>query len=452
MIQPTAPAEVAERVPPQDLHAERAVLGSILIDNEVLGEVLTLLRAEDFYRTGHRILFQAITSLFDRGSAIDVVIVRDELERTGRLEEAGGEDALLALAEAVPTSANAEHYAKIVRDRALRRSVIRACTEVIQEAFEGDAEGRELLDRAESRLFRLDREADSGETARISEVMDPIFKQIESGRQALSGVPTPYHGLDDLTGGLQPSELVVVAGRPSMGKTTFALNVAEHVGVVEQVPVVVFSLEMAKTQLVMNMLCSHAQVNALELRRGVVKDEDLSRLVAAAGRLSEAPIYIDDTPALSELALRAKVRRLKSRHGIGLVIVDYLQLMDAAGGGRSESRQQEISQISRSLKSLARELSIPVIAISQLNRAVDSREDHRPRMSDLRESGAIEQDADLILFLYREEYYHPDNEEKQGLAEVIVAKQRNGPTGSVTLSFVSRYMRFANPSSYQPPF
>jgi replicative DNA helicase len=448
LIQKPAKSGPAERVPPQDIEAERAVLGSILLDPEVLGEILPFLRPEDFYRTGHQVIYDTISTLFDTGSAIDVVILRDELVRTGSLEKAGGEDALTELARAVPTAANAEHYARIVRDRALRRSVIRECTQAVTQAFDGDMDGRDLLDYAEGLLFKLDREVESGDTVHIGDILTPLFKEIDSGAQNFTGVQTPIHELNDLTGGFQGSQLLVVAGRPSMGKTTFALNVAEHVGTVEKVPVAIFSLEMAKSQIVMNMLCSNAKVNAHGLRRGQVQSDEWPRLSAAAGRLSEAPIYIDDTPALSVLALRAKVRRLKSRYGIGMAIIDYLQLMEST---RAENRQQEISQISRSLKGLARELDMPVIAISQLNRSVDAREDHRPRMSDLRESGAIEQDADVIMFLYRDEYYDP-REDNQGIAEVIVAKQRNGPTGNVKLTFLKRFMRFENLSSYSPPF
>jgi replicative DNA helicase len=435
-------------VPPQDLGAERAILGAVLIDNSVLGDVLLIVRSEDFYRSGHQVIFEAISDLFDRGNAIDVVILKDELNRRGQLEKAGGGEYLHDLADAVPTAANAEYYAKIVSDLSLRRAVIRENTQAIRSAYEGDMNGRELLDYAESLLFKLDRSSDSGDSAHIGAILPPLFKQIESGEGALKGIRTHFHELDDLTGGLHGSQLIIVAGRPSMGKTTFALNLAEQVGVVEKVPVVVFSLEMPKSQLVMNMLCSNARVNSHSLRRAQVQPEEWPRLAAAAGRLSEAQIYIDDTPALSVLGLRAKVRRLKARHGVGLVIVDYLQLMEST---KAENRQQEISIISRSLKGLARELEVPVIAISQLNRSVDNREDRRPRMSDLRESGAIEQDADLILFLYRDEYYDP-REDNQGIAEAIIRKQRNGPTGTVKLTFLSRYMRFENLATYQPPF
>jgi len=438
----------ADRVPPQDLHAERAILGAILIDNASLGDVLLIVRDEDFYRSGHQVIFEVISDLFDRGEAIDVVILKDELNRRSKLEKAGGEEYLHDLADAVPTAANAEHYAKIVSDLALRRAVIRENTQAIRAAYEGEMNGRELLDYSESLLFKLDRTAESGDSAHIGEIIPPLFKQIESGEGALKGIRTHFHELDDLTGGLHGSQLIIIAGRPSMGKTTFALNLAEQVGVVEKVPVVVFSLEMPKHQLAINMLCSNARVNSHSLRRAQVQPEEWPKLVAAAGRLSEAPIFIDDTPALSVLGLRAKVRRLKARHDIGLVIIDYLQLMEST---KAENRQQEISTISRSLKGLARELEIPVIAISQLNRSVDSREDRRPRMSDLRESGAIEQDADLILFLYRDEYYDP-REDNQGIAEAIIRKQRNGPTGTVKLTFLSRYMRFENLASYQPPF
>ena len=448
MIQPPPKVGGSERVPPQDLGAERAVLGALLLDNSVLSDVLLLVRPEDFYRTAHQEIFRTVSKLFDRGSAIDVVILREELSRTGMLEKAGGEEAVHDLAAAVPTSANAEYYAKIVRDLALRRAVIRECAQITTEAFDGDFPGRELLDYAEGRMYTLDRESEAGQSTHIGDILTPLFKEIDSGTHGLKGLRTHFHELDDLTGGLHPSQLIVIAGRPSMGKTTFALNIAERVAVVEKQPVVIFSLEMPKAQIVLNMLCSNAKVNAASLRGGNVQPDEWPKLSAAAGRLSAAPIFIDDTPALSVLGLRAKVRRLRAREKISLVIVDYLQLMDSA---RAENRQQEISLISRSMKGLAREMEVPVITISQLNRAVDAREDHRPRMSDLRESGAIEQDADLILFLYRAEYYDPQ-EENRGLAEAIVSKQRNGPTGKVDLTFLSQFMRFENHAGYQPPF
>jgi replicative DNA helicase len=437
-----------ERVPPHDVAAERAVLGSVLIDSVAVAEVVGALDASDFYVGAHQVIFSAVEDLFARSIAVDVVILREELARTSMLERAGGEEGIYALSEAVPTAANAQHYARIVRDLSLRRSVIRECTRAVQAAYEGEEGGRELLDYAEGLLFALDREGGSTASTHIKDIVTPLFKEIDEGNLGRTGIPTHFYEIDDLIGGLQPANLIVVAGRPSMGKTTLALNIAEQVGIVENKPVVIFSLEMSKSQVALNMLCSNARVNAQNLRRKQIRPEEWSKLSEAAGRLSGSPIFIDDTPSLSVLALRAKVRRLRHQHGVALVIVDYMQMMEAP---RAENRQQEISMISRSLKGIARELNVPVIAVSQLSRAVESREDHRPRMSDLRESGAIEQDADLIIFLYRDEYYDP-REENRGRAEGIIAKQRNGPTGTVHLSFQAQFMRFENLASYQPPY
>jgi replicative DNA helicase len=439
-----------DRVPPHDLEAEIAVLGSMLLDPEAAGRVVSILRSENFYRGPHADVYQVLTELYDANRAIDVVLLREELQRRGLLEKVGGTSFISRIVASVPSAANAEHYAKIVKDCGMRRAVIQAANDIESEAYEGARESGELIDYAESRYFDLDRRAESGEAQHIKDVLNETFARIDAMQGSagrITGVPTGFYDLDDMTSGLQPGELIVVAGRPSMGKTTFCLNAAEHAAVAEGKGVAIFSLEMSKQSLVQNMLCSRARVDAHRLRRGFLADEDWGRLSQAVGKLSEAPILIDDTPGLSPLLLRAKARRMKAKHDIQMIIIDYLQLMEVPqmSSRGDPNRQAEISYISRSLKGLARELSIPIIALSQLNRSVDSREDHRPRMSDLRESGAIEQDADVIMFLYRPEYYETDPDKKAelaGQAECIVGKQRNGPTGTVNLAFLAQFMRF----------
>ncbi len=382
-------ARSMDRVPPHDVEAEIAVLGSMLLDPEAAGRVAAILRAADFYRGPHGDVFQVLTEVYDANRAIDVVLLREELERRGLLERIGGVAFLSRLVASVPTAANAEHYARIVHEKALRRTVIGAANSIEREAYEGDRSARDLVDFAESCFFEIDKKTDGGEATHIKDILNETFRRIDALQQqegSLTGVPTGFYDLDDMTSGLQGGELIVVAARPSMGKTTFCLNVAEHAAVAENTPVAIFSLEMSKDALVQNMLCSRARVDALKLRRGFLRDEDWGRISQALGKLGEAKIYIDDTPGLSPLLLRAKARRLRAQRGIGLIIIDYLQLMEVPSTGRGDAnRQAEISYISRSIKSLARELGVPIIALSQLNRGVDSREDHRPRMSDLRE-------------------------------------------------------------------
>jgi replicative DNA helicase len=438
-----------DRVPPHDLEAEICVLGSMLLDPEAAGRVAALLKPDDFYRGPHGEVYGVLTEIYDANRAIDVVLLREELGKRGLLDKVGGTAFLTRLVQAVPSAANAEHYARIVQETALRRAIITASNQIEKEAFDGERGGRELVDFAESQFFELDKKTDGGEASHIKDILNETFRKIDAmqGQEgSLTGVPTGFYDLDDMTSGLQPGELIVVAARPSMGKTTFCLNVAEHAAVAEDKAIAIFSLEMSKDNLVQNMLCSRARVDAHKLRRGFLMDEDWGRISTALGKLGDAPIFIDDTPGLSPLLLRAKARRLKAQKDVGLIIIDYLQLMEVPNRGRGDAnRQAEISYISRSIKSLARELRVPIIALSQLNRGVDSREDHRPRMSDLRESGAIEQDADVIMFLYRPEYYELDPDlraELQGQAELIIGKQRNGPTGTVHLSFLAQYMRF----------
>jgi replicative DNA helicase len=443
-------AERIERVPPHDLDAEVCVLGSMLLDAEVIGEVVTHLRADDFYRESHRRMFDTMVSLYDSGKGVDAVLLREELRRRGDLEAAGGPEAIVNLLDRVPTAAHATHYAGIVRDASIRRGIIAAADRVIRGAFEGASAGKQLLDEAESSFFSLDRDSEMNEGTRIGEILKGVFfkiDRIQNREGAITGLETGFFDLDEMTSGLQPGEMVVVAGRPSMGKTTFAMCLVEHAAVVGKKPVALFSMEMGREQIVQNLLCSRAKVESLRLRRGFLADEDYSKLSGALAGLSDAKIFIDDTPGLNPLALRSRARRLHKREGIGLVVVDYLQLMSGGPGRREENRQQEISYISRSMKELARELEIPVIAISQLNRSADARADHRPMMSDLRESGAIEQDADVVLLLHREEYYEHEEQKRkeiEGQAELIIAKQRNGPTGTVHLTFLSKFMRFEN--------
>lgn len=440
--------EFFDKVPPQNEEAERSLLGSCILDNDVIGSVVQIVKKESFYKTAHQLIFQSIVTLYDGNQPVDLILLREDLKKEGNLEKAGGTEYLVGMAESVPSPANAEHYAKLVQDKYLLRELNRVTLEILRDSYEERENAREILDRSEQKIFSIVEKEDAGEATRLSRVLKDTFERLDNlqdRKGRITGIPTGFFEMDDLTCGLQSSELIVVAGRPSMGKTSFVLNIAEHVAVEEKLPVGIFSLEMAKQQVAQNMLCSRAQVNAHKMRRGYISQDDWATLAEVAGVLSESEIYIDDSSGINVLSLRAKARRLKAQKGIRLLIVDYLQLMESP---QAENRQQEITLISRSLKSLARELGTPIIAVSQLNRAVDSREDHRPRMSDLRESGAIEQDADLICFLFREEYYRP-SESNRGTAEMIVAKQRNGPTGTVQLAFQAEFMRFRN-LSYQP--
>jgi replicative DNA helicase len=440
------------RVPPHSLEAETALLGALLLDSEAAGTVVPLLQPDDFYAGPHRRLYEVVRSLFDRGDPADPLVVLRECERLGILEQIGGREFLASLAGAVESAANVEHYARIVREKSIARGLIRAATDLQRAAYDDEGRGDDLLELAEHTIFELSRTKDMGTASSVRTLLEETFRELDKRDGVSSGIPTGYYQLDDLTAGLHPGELIIIAGRPSMGKTTFALNVAYNVAVKAKVGVAIFSLEMSRQQITKNILCAHAKVEAQKLRGGrFLDDAEFSRLTEAAGPLYEAPLYIDDTPGLSTTALRAKARRLKQKYDIGLVVIDYLQLMEAMGASKNvDSRQQEISYISRSLKGIARELGVPVIALSQLNRAADSREDHKPRLSDLRESGAIEQDADVICFLYRKHYY-TKAESDRGLAQVIVAKQRNGPTDDVNLAFFDQYMFFDNLALNTPP-
>ncbi len=435
-----------ERTLPQSIEAEICVLGAMILDNEVVSVVVPILNKQSFYKTAHQELFQIIIDLYDKGIPIDLVILREELKKRSLLEKIGGEEYLLELESAVPTIGNVEFYANVVREKAVKRHLIEVASNIQKQAFDESVETDHLLDASERAIFDVTQKKFEVSSTKLNEILKDTFSRIESlhDRQSrLTGLSTGFYDLDDLTCGLQPSELIIIAARPSMGKTSLALNMVEHVGIVEKKPVIVFSQEMSAQQVAQNMLCSHARIDAHKLRRGFLEDKQWSALSYGMGSLSEAPIFIDDVPGLTVLEVRAKARRLKAQYNIQMVVVDYLQLMEAPRG--IENRQQEISIISRGLKSLARELSIPVIAVSQLNRSVEAREGHRPRMSDLRESGSIEQDADVIVLLHRDKYYDP--EKNDDAAELIIAKQRNGPTGVVKLTFLSHFMRFESLAS-----
>ncbi len=435
------------RVPPQSLDAEQCVLGSILIKDRVMPQVVELLRPDDFYRDVHSKIYEAMLDLFQRNEPVDPITVTETLKSKGSLEQVGGAAYLAELSETVPVASNASYYARIVRDKAIRRRLIENVSHIADHCFNESEDIEEILELAESAIFEISQSKIKQGFYSLDQVVKDSIKRIEElgqRNQNITGVPTGFEDLDEITAGFQPSDLIIVAGRPSMGKTAFALNIAQYAAVSQGIPVAIFSLEMSKEQLAVRMLCSLAQVDAQKLRRGFLsQSQDWPKLIRAADKLCTAPVFIDDTPAMSVLEMRAKARRLKSEHDLGMLVVDYLQLMRGRGG--NERREQEISEISRSLKAMAKELDVPVVALSQLNRKVEDRPNKRPQMADLRESGAIEQDADVILFIYRDEVYNKSEDNKhKGKAEIIVAKQRNGPTGLVTLAFVSKYSTFGN--------
>lgn len=445
------------RQPPWSNEAEQAVLCAMMLSQDAALQAAEILDDSMFYRESHRILFRAMAILTERGEVIDPVTLGNELSQRGDADRAGGMEYVGALIDVVPTAANVTYHAKIVRDKAVLRRLVEAATEIIQDVYEGNGDSSEVLDNAEHRVFQVAQLRRSEEFSRLKELIWPTMERIEqlqSGHGAVTGVPSGFTDLDRLTAGFQRADLVIIAARPSMGKTALVLNVVQHAAIEAKVGVAVFSLEMSKDALVQRLLCSEGLVDAQRLRRGQLRDEDYPKLARAAGLLTAAPIWIDDSASLTPLGMRSKARRLKAEHDIGLVVVDYLQLMQ--GPTNSESRQQEISYISRSLKALAKELDVPVLALSQLSRAPDQRTgDHRPQLSDLRESGAIEQDADLVCFIYRQEMYDGPNDKDgnsiEGIAELIVGKQRNGPTGIVPLYFKKEYTRFDNRSLRDAP-
>lgn len=450
------PDLLTTRIPPHSLEAERAVLGTILLEPQGLPRIVELLHPESFYREGHRKIFEAMIGLFDRNEPVDALTVTDELRRRGMLDEVGGAGTLAALVEESATAAHMMAYANIVREKAILREMIEISKTIIEQSYEGAEEVDVLLDRAEQLIFQIAEARMRHYAIPVRAILKDTFEYIEQlyhRKEHVTGLPTGFKRLDLLTSGLQPSEFIIVAGRPSMGKTAFCLNVAQHVAIRAEPKrnVLILSLEMSKEQIVQRLLCSEARVDAHRLRTGTLDDRDWPRLTAAAGRMAEAQIWIDDTPGLGVLEARAKARRMKAEHGLDLVIIDYLQLM--RGRGQAENRQQEISEISRSLKALAKEMRVPVMALSQLSRAVEARaqRDYRPQLSDLRESGALEQDADLIIFLYRPERYGIQTE-NEGMAEAIIGKQRNGPVDTVPLVFISAFTRFEEPETRRTPF
>ncbi len=437
-----------DRSPPASPQAELSVLAGMLIDRDAAARALEHVNDSMFFREAHRRIFRAMTRLFERGDAIDVITASEELKKTDELEGIGGLEYLAQLLDAVPTAANIEYHARIVRERALLRRLIDASQQIVRDAYDqGEREVDEILDQAESRIFQVAQSRAREGFVWIKEILWPTFEHIERLQESatgITGVATGYRDLDRLTTGFQKGDLIVVAARPAMGKTSLVMNIAQNSAIEQKVTVAIFSLEMSKEQLVQRLLCSESRVDAQRLRRGRLSPEEYQRLAASAGHLNTAPLWVDDSPGTTVLEMRAKARRLKSETDLGLLIIDYMQLMSSAT--RAENRVQEVSEISRGLKSLARELDVPVIALSQLSRAPEQRTDRRPQLSDLRESGSIEQDSDLVMFLYRPEYYYgpqdKDGNSLEGQTELIVAKQRNGPTGTVALYFQKAYTRF----------
>jgi replicative DNA helicase len=430
------------KLPPQNIEAEQSILGGILIENDAINTVVEFLEASDFYREAHQKIFQSMIALSEKNEPLDLITLTNELKKTKELESIGGASYLASLVESVPTAANIAYYAKIVKEKSILRKLISTATDIVTQSFHEGKDLEDFLDDAEQAIFRISEHRVKPAFFPIKEIVKESFKVIErlyEKKELITGVPSGFKDLDRKTAGFQNADLIIVAGRPSMGKTALCLNIAQHASINAKVPTAIFSLEMSKEQLAIRMLCSEGRVDSARLRSGFLSESDWPKLTMAAGALSDSPIFIDDTPAISVLELRAKARRLKADRGLGLVVIDYLQLMRGRSG--MERREQEISEISRSLKALAKELDIPVLAISQLSRKAEDRPGRQPQLSDLRESGAIEQDADVIIFIYRDEVYNPDSDRK-GTAEVVIGKQRNGPTGKVDLTFISEFTTF----------
>ena len=430
------------KLPPQNIEAEQSILGGVLIENDALNTVVEFLEDGDFYREAHQKIFKCMIALSEKNEPLDLITLTNELKKKKELEDIGGASYLAGLVESVPTAANIAYYAKIVKEKSILRKLISTATAIVTQSYQEGKNLEDFLDEAEQAIFRISENQVRPAFYPIKEIVKESFKVIErlyEKKELITGVPSGFKDLDRKTAGFQNADLIIVAGRPSMGKTALCLNIAQHAAINVKIPTAIFSLEMSKEQLAIRMLCSEARVDSARLRSGFLGESDWPKLTMAAGALSDAPIFIDDSAAISVLELRAKARRLKADRGLGLVIVDYLQLMRGRSG--AERREQEISEISRSLKALAKELNIPVIAISQLSRKAEDRPGRRPQLSDLRESGAIEQDADVIIFIYRDEVYNPDSDQR-GTAEVIIGKQRNGPTGKADLSFISEFTTF----------
>lgn len=444
---------VPSRMPPQNIEAEQAVLGSILLKADVFGTVLEILKTADFYKDGHRLIYEAMIDLFEKNEPLDLLTVSNLLRDINKIDQVGGTVYLATLTSIVPVTANIASYAKIIREKSILRKLISVNTDIAARCYEEQNDIDILVDEAEQAIFDIAGTKGDQNFTPIKTIVPKAFATVEQlykRKELITGVPTGYAEIDKMTAGLQSSDLIILAARPSMGKTSFAMNIAQHAALVEKIGVAVFSLEMSKEQLVMRLLSSVGRIDSQRIRTGKLRSEDWPKLTRAVGMLSEAPMFIDDTPAISVLEMRAKIRRLASQHDIGLVVVDYLQLM--RGRNTIENRTQEISEISRSLKALAKEHNIPVIALSQLNRGLENRTDKRPMMADLRESGAIEQDADVICFIYRDEVYNKseDNPER-GIAEIIIGKQRNGPTGVARLTFIKEFTMFENMSAFDEP-
>ena len=433
------------KIPPHDLEAEQAVLGSMLTDKDAVISAIEKLKVDSFYRDDNKIIYESILNLYNRAEPIDIITVKDELSSLGKFEQVGGLEYIASLPDKVPTTANVEKYIKIVEEKAVLRNLIKTANEIIELGYDPTEEVDHIMDSAEKKIFDIMQDKSQKGYTAIKDVLVDSFTQLEelyNRKQHITGVPTGFVELDYKTAGLHPSDLVLIAARPAMGKSAFALNIAANAALKANVPVVVFSLEMSKEQMVNRILCSEAMVDSNKVRTGKLDEEDWEKLAGSIGPLSEAEIYIDDTPGISVMEIRAKCRKLKLEKNIGLVVIDYLQLVQGTNK-RGGSREQEISEISRSLKMLAKEIGVPVIALSQLSRAVEQRPDHRPMLSDLRESGAIEQDADIVMFLYRDDYYNQESEKKD-IAEVIIAKHRGGSTGTVELLWLGNYTKFVN--------
>lgn len=442
---------IVERIPPQNNDAERSTLGSMLLEKEAIYRAHEILNPEDFYREAHRVIFEVVTHLNNKGEPVDIITVSEELKQRNMLDKVGGIPYLTSLANAVPTAANVEYYAKIVEEKSILRSMIRVATNIVAMSYEASQEVDVILDEAEKEIFQITQKRNVKGFVSLKSILIETFERIEAlyeSKGGVTGLPTGFEDLDRMTAGLQPSDLIILAARPSMGKTTFALNIASHAAIDLKIPVIMFSLEMSKEQLALKLLCSEAGVDNQRIRTGTLMDQDWPRLSHALGKLSDSAMFIDDTSGATVLDIRAKCRRIKSEHGLGLILIDYLQLMQ--GRAKTENRQQEVSEISRSLKSLARELNVPVIALSQLSRAVEQRADKKPTMSDLRESGSLEQDADIVAFLYREDYYNQETDRKN-ITDLIIAKQRNGPVGSVEFFFQKEFSKFVGLEKFRKP-
>ncbi len=451
---PRPPAIVSfpeDRLPPQNIEAEQGVLGAILLDNDILHDVAPILKVEDFWRDEHQVIYRAIMHLYDQGKPVDAIILDEELKRRGESERINGPEVISDLINRVPHAANGRFHAEIVSQKAVKREVIAAARHITDEGYSDEVSADELLESAEKKIFAIAEEKVSGETVALPDILSQAMDRIElraTDKHAFTGVGTGYYGLDEMTSGLQPGQLIILAARPSMGKTAFALNICEHVTIDQKKGVLFVSLEMGQLELAERMLASRSKVDGDKLRKGNLGFREMKMLGEGYDALRTAPLFIDDTPSRNMLQVTANARRLKLRQDIGMVVLDYIQLVDADGEGR-ESRQEQIAKVSRRLKTLARELNVPVVALSQLNRNVENREDRRPRMADLRESGAIEQDADIVMMLHRPEYYDPNDQ--PGVAECLVLKNRNGATGTVQLTWLNRITRFENLSTVNDP-